>query len=124
VAKPRIVLPLSLSALLMLPALVTVGAAAVPGLVHGNATAATFTIYSDGVTFSGGAFDRTIECVDCLARFTFTDSSITVSQNGLTQTLSPGAYELREYRGTIAISYRGPHNFFIQLEGAGHLAAL
>lgn len=100
-------------------------APAVPGVMHGSGTAATFQLLGAGSALEGGASDWTIVCGGCLLRVAFTQTEFSVTfESGRASSFSPGVYEVREFYGVFSITDEGPGQFFVQLHGAGHVARL
>lgn len=62
-------------------------------------------------------------CIDCLVRITIETPDVTVAEDGAVTFLAPGAYELREFRGTIMHSgERGRYD--VLLLGTGDVSSL
>lgn len=103
----------------------TVAAPLIPDALQGQATATTFQIFGVGESVEGGAFDQTTTCVHCLVWMTITDSSLaavdSTSSEGPVRTLTPGQYQIREYRGEIGIYEIGLRHYVLQLHGFGKL---
>lgn len=113
-------LPISLVVLLALatPAL------GIDGLLGGQGTAVTFTVYGAGLSWKGGAAEWSFACGGCLIRIFFSDASLVLVQNGAAQTLGPGAYELRDYKGYMSETMNAPGSYQIVLSGVGEINRL
>lgn len=126
---PRAV-ELSLVLLLALVSLApsSIAGTLIPDAIHARVTATTFQIFGQGESLEGGAFDRLNVCGHCWIRMTITGPGMVVVDpthpDGTTRELSPGQYELREYRGLFGIYDFGQHDFLLQLEGSGKVLEL
>lgn len=106
----------------MLAAPGTVGAPAVDGMIHGVGTVATFHIEGGPAgALAGGGHDWSYVCGSCYARITVTSGTFTVVQDGGVYDLVPGVYAIHGFKGLIAQSHQGPHDFFFQLDGLGRI---
>ena len=117
------------AALLAVGILAIVGLASaapfVPEVIQGAGGATWFQVFALGVALEGGVHDWNAVCAECLIRFTFTGGQLLVLEQGGTVTvLTPGLYEMREFRGLYGSTQEGPGAFLIQVHGLGKLEKL
>ena len=103
----------------------TVGAPFVPEIIQGFGAASWFSVFAFGLALEGGAYDWNDVCAECLIRFTATGGQfLVVEDGGTTAQLTPGLYEMREFRGLYAFSQQAPGSFLIQVNGLGKIEKL
>lgn len=114
---------LALLALLVLPALAAPAGAqvVVPETITGSGTASRFQVFANGATVEGGLYERTLACGACLIRLNLTEGEITALQGGGggPETLAPGLWEIRAFRGTFAYTQEGLGVFDVDIHGVG-----
>lgn len=118
--------PFVVLALLALPQVGLGQAAALPtfhGTLEGFGTAPTFFVRAGGYALEGGVTEWTFLCGGCFIRVTLTESSFVTTQNGVTQVLPQGVYEVRDFRGYMSHSATGGGHL-VTLAGVGQVVAL
>lgn len=120
-------LPVALVALASLsPA--TVGAPLVPDALHGFGEASWFEVRAVGLALEGGAHEWTDVCAECYIRFSTPGGAFTLvdasNPEGAVTELTPGLYELREFRGLYMFTQASPGAFSLQVHGLGKVLKL
>lgn len=109
-----------LAALALQPAL---SAPAVQDGIEATGTARTFLIYGGGFALEGGTHDWSVVCGGCLIRVTFADTqSSVIVASGSVVAVTPGLYEIREFRGLLQFTEEAPGVTFFQIHGTGGVA--
>jgi len=115
----------ALVALVLAPTLAAAPAA--PDIIHGAGMVSWFQVFAFGLALEGAGHDFVDVCGDCFVRFTTTSGAFTVvdaSNAQLVRELTPGLYEIREYRGLFAFTQEEPGAFVVQMHGAGKVIRL
>lgn len=126
IAVPRgsLLLSISLVALLVSALQPALAAPSVDGAIEGRGTASSFSIRGGGAALEGGTHDWSIVCGGCDVRLTLVLPSVVVLQNGRMESLSPGTYEIRDFRGLVQVWEYGLGDFELQVHGVGTVTRL
>jgi len=109
---------LALLALLLAPSAL---AATIPASIQGAGQVTTYYIVTGGTVVQGGAFDSQIACYGCYVRLSIASGTFLVVENGQERALGAGTWEIRGFAGAIGITQNAPHDFFVEIHGAGQI---
>ena len=112
--------------------LLAIACALAPGLVHATpipgglqearGTATTYQIIGSGAYVPTGPGQWSILCTQCDVFITFSDLADGVTiQDASVAIDAPGAYEFREFTGTLVFSYHGPGDYATLVVGHGEI---
>lgn len=114
----RIATAAALLALLLAPSAL---AASVPASIQGAGQVTTYYIVTGGMVVQGGAFDSQIACYGCYVRLSIASGTFSVVENGQARSLGAGTWEIRGFAGALGITQNAPHDFFVEIHGAGQV---
>lgn len=112
--------PLAVLVALALALPLSAAAPFVPDGIFGFGYATTFQTFGAGGAFEGGAYERNDICGDCWILITIFDGFV-LDVDDTPRQLTPGQYELREFRGVFSHTYNAPFDYAFQLQGVGKM---